>query len=126
YINRAQLKNIKDYDYLLNDVANYQKDTTMIKLDNMSIELNRDSLEVIIHTPSDNIVLDLEIVIRDLVKEIKVVDQYNQLDPEELTYESENDRIKYKILFTSFSFRKDGDDIKNIRFPVFSMYFTIK
>ncbi|MDA3838017.1 MAG: DUF4153 domain-containing protein, partial [Candidatus Delongbacteria bacterium] len=25
YINRAQLKNIKDYDYLLNDVANYQK-----------------------------------------------------------------------------------------------------
>nr|MDA3884917.1 hypothetical protein [Candidatus Delongbacteria bacterium] len=126
YINRAQLKNIKDYDYLLNDVANYQKDTTMIKLDNMSIELNRESLEVIIHTPSDNIVLDLEIVIRDLVKEIKVVDQYNQLDPEELTYESENDRIRYKILFTSFSFTKDGDKIKNLRFPVFSMYFTIK
>ncbi|MBN2788607.1 MAG: DUF4153 domain-containing protein [Candidatus Delongbacteria bacterium] len=126
YYNKSQLINIKEYDYLLDDVANYQSDTLAIIQDGISIELDRDRMQVVIYNSNDNIVLDLKTVIKGLVRKNKVVDQYNQLEPDEMTYEGENDRIKYRIIFTSFSFMKEDDDIKNIRFPVFSMYFTIK
>ena len=124
YMNYEDRKalDIKDYDYYINSITLMQRE---VEVEGLTISYENNTIRIV----EDQLIYewDLKDPVSKLLTKEKQLNKYDyQLQPEKAIFVNENERIRVKILITSFSAMKELNDEYILDHVEFEMLIDIK
>ena len=124
YMNYEDRKalDIKDYDYYINSITLMQRE---VEVEGLTISYENNTIRIV----EDQLIYewDLKDPVSKLLNKEKQLNKYDyQLQPEKAIFVNENERIRVKILITSFSAMKELNDEYILDHVEFEMLIDIK